>query len=171
MSRFTTTPLFFIKLGTKVYFVFDGKVIKGTITSSMVKFSEDSLNYYSIVGTHEDSLNYNSIVGTDEDEYYEEIGEDMIFSSKTLAEDHIKGGMSKDDIKLENSMTILNVMHIPINQQVIINNVYDSTQGIIDNGSYVYIHGEDKLDVVYSVASIRNPNNSLYYYGFEKFSW
>lgn len=157
MSRFTTTPLFFIELGTKVYFVFDGKVINGTITSSMVKFSEDSLNYYSIVGTHED-------------EYYKEIGEDMIFSSKTLAEDHIKG-VSKDDIKLENSMTILNVMHIPINQQVIINNVYDSTQGIIDNGSYVHIHGEDKLDVVYSVASIRNPNNSSYYQGFKKFSW
>jgi hypothetical protein len=34
-------------------------------------------------------------------------------------------------------------MHIPINQQVIINNVYASTQGIIDNG----------------------------FYGFEKFSW
>lgn len=150
MSRFISTELNFVKLDSNVFFTFNDEVIEGKIINVNVQIEDPDCEHY-------ETNIYAISTGDGIDEYYEDINEQDIFSSKELALKSLEGEFENDE---DLEMSSLNILHLPVGEQVIFRTCESIiTQGIIGFETYIHLCGDDELDVQYAIQFLTDPNH------------
>lgn len=146
--KFEKTGIRYIKLDSEVFFVSNNEVLKGKVMDATIKLDFNfNLNKYTLL--------------VDEIYDYHDIYESDIYFSKEFAEKSISD-VTTLELGQRNDYSFIELLHLPIEKQVIFKFGNTVSQGIISEDSYVIINDSEELDITYGIDLIHKKNHCVF---------